>query len=247
MKRQQTGQCDAANFRHSSPECLGDPAVNDVDQLFLKWQGWIKNELSREFSRLLRDQRIFNAFLESLNPYAGQQAGSEIAEWMGLNYFISSCVAIRRLDDRDKRTVSLRVLLIDLQSHADIITEAQLAAHNSMFRVMPDQKQLSASEVVDLLKKEIELLDRFGHKVKQYVDKFVAHSDATNSIEMIPDTSVLDKALFSFHAIFRKYAFLIAGIPCDFKNPNPVDLIGAPGDDYRKRLTRLWTVSRDDE
>ncbi len=30
--------------------------MNAVDQLFLKWQGWIKNQLSREFNRLLRDK-----------------------------------------------------------------------------------------------------------------------------------------------------------------------------------------------
>ena len=55
--------------------------MDKVGQLFHKWQGWIKHGLMTEFQHLLHDQRIFNAYLESLNPYVGQIEGAEIAQW----------------------------------------------------------------------------------------------------------------------------------------------------------------------
>jgi hypothetical protein len=214
--------------------------VNDAEQLFPKWQGWIKDGLLMEFQRLLRDQRIFNAFLESLNPFVGQLEGAEIAAWIGMNYFLAACVAIRRLDDSDKRSISLRILLRDLHEHADVLTETTLAAHNPMFRVTPGIKVMDTGEVRDVLSSELALMDQFGQKIKVYVNKFVAHKDTGITESMIPKSLVLDKAIFCFHALFRKYAFLIGGIPCNFNNPDPLDLISAPSEDYKKRLTCLW-------
>lgn len=214
--------------------------MDDSKQLFTKWQDWINTGLSPEFQRLLRDQRIFNDFLESLNPYVGQQEGAEIAEWMGLNYFVAACVAVRRLDDADARSISLRVFLGDLHAHADAITEANLANHNPLFRVASGTKPLDTKEVAETLSKEISLMDQFGQQIRRYVNKFIAHKSKSITEDMIPNLAVLDKAIFCYHALFRKYAFLIGGVPCDFNNPNPLDLIPAPSEDYKKRLTRLW-------
>jgi hypothetical protein len=87
---------------------------------------------------------------------------------------------------------------------------------------------------------EIGLLDRFGGQIKVFVNKMVAHRDSDASEIAIPNIGVMEKAIFCYHALFRKYAFIIAGIPCDFRNPNPLDLLPATDQRYTTQFTRLW-------
>ncbi len=208
--------------------------MDQAGRLFQKWQGSIKHELLTEFQWLLRNQRIFNAYLESLNPFVGQIEASEIAEWMGLNYYAAMCVAIRRLDDADKRSISLRVLLANLKANLAVLTEENLARHNPTFRASGKKQDNSAKALAEVLTKEIALLDRFGVDIKVYVNKMVAHLDsAIPRTVAIPNLDTVDRAIFSYHAIFRKYAFLIAGIPCNFENPNPLDILPPSNQNHR--------------
>jgi hypothetical protein len=215
-------------------------AMDKPERLFRKWQGWIKPTLLADFQRLLHDQRIFNAYLESLNPYVGRKEGAEIAEWIGLNYFGATCIALRRLDDADNRTISLRRLLADLRANARLLTSENLAKYNPRFRSIPDEKRSPEIEMEKVLAKEIGLLDQFGGQIRVFVNKMVAHRDSDASEIAIPNIGGIEKAIFCYHALFRKYAFIIAGIPCDFNNPNPLDLLPPTDQEYTKQFTRLW-------
>jgi len=212
----------------------------EAERLFRKWQGWIRQVLLAEFQRLLHDQRLFDAYLENLNPYVGQREGAEIAEWIGLNYFQATCIVLRRLDDADRRSISLRRLLADLKANVQLLTSENMAKYNSKFRSHPNDERNAGKEIEEVLSKEIGVLDQFGGQIRVFVNKMVAHRDSDTFGIAIPNIGVIEKAIFCYHALFRKYAYLIAGIPCDFNNPNPLDLLPATDQEYRKQFARLW-------
>jgi hypothetical protein len=102
---------------------------------------------------------------------------------------------------------------------------------------------MAEKEVEEVLTKEIGLLDDFGGKIKEFVNKLVAHRDSDASEITIPNIRVIEKAIFCYHALFRKYAFIIAGIPCDFNNPNPLDLLPHTDQNYIQLFARLWVCN----
>jgi hypothetical protein len=221
--------------------------VDRTEQLFHKWQNWLTQSLLTEFQRLLHNQRIFDAYLESLNSFIGKHDASEIAVWMGVNYYEAMCVVIRRLDDADKRSISLRVLLSDLRENATVLTEENLVKYTPAFRATPGAKPHDR-EMESVLSDEIALLDRFGRELRIFVNKRLAHHDAAiPQTATVPNLDVVDRAIFCYHAIFRKYAFLIAGIRCNLKDPDPLDILPPGGQNHKEQFTRLWASTGGNE
>jgi hypothetical protein len=213
-----------------------------VDGLFNKWQGWIRGDLLAQFRHLMKGQQIYFAFLDTYGGFVDRLGDSEVATWMILNHYESTCIAIRRLDDKDPRSVSLRRLLLDLQRNVDVLTDENLAIHNSTYRRSQEQGVDETSRIKVTLGKEIELLDAFGGQIKEFVNKLVAHRDEETAGVMIPTALVVERAAICYHAIFRKYAFTIAGIPCRFENPDPLDILPPSTEDHRQQFARMWNA-----
>ena len=56
--------------------------TDQTAELFEKWQGWIKNDLLHQFEDLVIDQMIADAMNKSLVPFAGQEEGVDLVEWI---------------------------------------------------------------------------------------------------------------------------------------------------------------------
>jgi hypothetical protein len=254
--------CGLLRASHKVTEHAGKPAVSfqepsnnpfrdgseaipvAADPVITKWRNWLTKDLYAEFEKLVHDKVVFEAFLASLNPYVGQEEGAEIAEWIGLNYFASACVALRRLDDNDQNSVSLCRLLIDMKDHADVLTEANLIKHNAYMR--PGTALDPATVTVDMrdvLTMELGLLDQFGGIIKRFVNKNVAHLDKQRHTIEVPNVQALEKAILCFHNIYRKYACCVGGIACQLDKLNPLDLIPPIDVDYKSQFGRIWSAA----
>jgi len=130
--------------------------------------------------------------------------------------------------------------LADLKANVQVLTSENLAKFNSRFRSLAVEQPGAGTEMDEVLAEEIGLLDKFGGQIRVFVNKLVAHRDSDASGIAIPNIGVIDKAIFCYHALFRKYAYVIAEIPCDFNNPNPLDLLPPTDQEYTKQFTRLW-------
>jgi hypothetical protein len=90
---------------------------------------------------------------------------------------------VRRLVDRDGRTVSLRRLIEQLRQYPELL-----------------QGNISLRD----LKCDVSELDDTCKKVKDYVDQFVAHHDRNGSIP-VPTHRELNEAIDMLIAKFKKY------------------------------------------
>jgi len=108
-------------------------------------------------------------------------------------YSHSAAMRVRRLVDKDSRTISLRRLLEELREYPDLldgrVTEVELAADG------------------------VEL-DRTTAKVKNYVDQFIAHHQRSPIAE-VPIHRELNAAIELLIRLLRKYYSLLAGSDID--------------------------------
>jgi hypothetical protein len=231
--------------------------MSDTDSLFQKWKGWVEGDLRYQFENLIHSHRIAEEFNESLKPFTGQEAGADLVMWMLTNYVVSICLAIRRLDDRGKRSISLRTLLDDLRDHADVLTEDNLERHHGgriapcltaeeiLYYRQDEPSSLGESpsetlSVESALDYDLALLGKFGDTIRLFVNKFLAHHDANAHHISLPTYGEVEDAINCFHFLYRKWGLILAGISCQLDNPNPLDLLPMAPRDHKGEFTRMW-------
>jgi hypothetical protein len=104
-------------------------------------------------------------------------------------YAHSAAMRVRRLVDKDNRTISLRGLLKELSKYPDL----------SKGRVSADE-----------LAADINELDQGTSKVKDYVDQFIAHRDRS-PVATAPIHRELNAAIELLIRLLRKYYGVLAG------------------------------------
>jgi len=108
-------------------------------------------------------------------------------------YAHAAAMRVRRLVDKNNRTISLRRLLEDLRKYADLlkgkITDSELAI-------------------------DISELSRATSKIKDYVDQFIAHHDRTPEASA-PIHRDLNSAIDLLIQLFKKYYRVLAGSDID--------------------------------
>jgi len=108
-------------------------------------------------------------------------------------YAHAAAMRVRRLVDKNNRTISLRRLLENLRKYADLlegkITESELAS-------------------------DISELSRATSNIKDYVDQFIAHHDRTPEASA-PIYRDLNSAIDLLIQIFKKYYRVLSGSDID--------------------------------
>jgi hypothetical protein len=151
---------------------IRDEVVDLATDRDIYWK--VQHEVIQRNSRLLM---IRSAFFDMLNDA----------------YSHSAAMRVRRLVDKDNRTISLRRLLEQLREYPDLlagrVTEVELAADGAE-------------------------LDRATARVKDYVDQFIAHHDRS-PIAGIPIHHELNAAIDLLVRLLRKYYGVLAGSDVD--------------------------------
>jgi hypothetical protein len=134
----------------------------------------VQHEVIQRNRRLLT---IRSAFFDMLND----------------SYSHSAAMRVRRLVDKNSRTISLRKLLEELKKYPELL----------------DSHVTDAELVADCVE-----LDRVTSKVKDYVDQFIAHHDR-EPIAEVPFHRELNAAIELLILLLRKYYSVLAGSDID--------------------------------
>lgn len=114
---------------------------------------------------------------------------SAFLEMLRGTYVDSATMRVRRLIDKDQRTISLRRLLVQLARYPDLI-EGKLG--------------------VEALNRDAAELDSVGDKIKNYVDQHVAHHDRMQTA-LVPTHRDLNDAIDTVIRLLKKYYGVLAG------------------------------------
>lgn len=210
--------------------------MDNTAELFSKWQGWINKDLLRQFQNLIIFKHIADGFETSLKPLAGAEAEwADLVFWMSVNYFANAASAIRRLNDHRLDTISLHRLLKDVKKHAAVVTPENLSAYRG--NIGPVDRNISVEAALD---EDLLLLSSSSESIRIFVNKMVAHHADDGHKITVPTYGEIKDAIRIFHAIYRKWALLLAGMSCQIENPNPLDLLEMDPPDYNAQFMKMW-------
>jgi hypothetical protein len=254
MGRSLEARYSTGSSRHSFDNVPETVAVGEslemgeeMDQtaaLFEKWQGWLKNDLLQQFQDLIIDQMIADALRKSLGPFAGQEEGADIVLWIARGHIANICLAIRRLNDKDKQSISLRRLLENLKANAFMLTEDNLVKFRGG-ELCPSGEETTQANIESDLTFDIDMLKKYGDKVHEFADKYLAHHDKNAHKIELPTWGDIREAVRCYHYLYRKWGLIVAGMSCQLDDPNPLDLLPSDVEDYEEQFKQMWRALRD--
>lgn len=210
--------------------------MDNAAELFRKWQGWINYDLLRSFQDIFIFNHIADGFNESLKPLTGTTPEwSDLVMWMSVNYIGNFALAIRRLGDHGKDTISLYRLLADVKKHAAVVTPENLAAYRGNIGPREPVENVEAT-----LDSDMRSLVTSGDAIRMFVNKMVAHAAEDAHTITPPTYGQFNDAVRVFHGIYRKWALFLAGMSCQIDDPNPNDLLPSDPPEYASQFAKMW-------
>jgi len=184
-----------------------------LDQLLPKWLKWLET-IEGHVRSMLSDRYIFREVIKIVEANPKTHDPNDFVMWFVQQYVEAASIRVRRLVDRDDRTVSLRRLLKDIEDHADAITRKWFVQQFTQDHLTGDEPRDStaigmAHGAFDRWsgkgKGHADFRIVMGHRrqledackaIHRYVDKRIAHHDAIPTETLpLPTWGDLDRAI----------------------------------------------------
>jgi hypothetical protein len=189
-----------------------------------KAEEWISllEKIENLISHLLWNRYIFRELLIITEANPSLQNNNPFVVWLWENYIFSAALGVRRLCDKDKRSISLLLLLEEMQREPEILSRERyttlfrgsgfandLAYINSCFdSLVGEGKEHPGRNDIE---NDIHKLLEVAEVIISYVNKMVAHIDK-DTIKELPTVNNLDASIDRIAEITEKYhAILYAG------------------------------------
>ncbi len=210
------GTCTSFPIASVSTLHMPDPLTRRRSLLLRKWTRWVETVYS-ELVHLADNRQIFRdtQAVAKNNPVINKE--NAFWEFILTSYTTHASLAVRRQLDRDRRSVSLRLLLEDILEHPQALTRRRLLCLLTRYG-MPKKY---ANDLIDRTKKmgrvhispkavrhDIICLKRTCGKIQRFVNKTAAHN-SKHPLRSLPTFSDLDKAIDCIESIFKPYVFLV--------------------------------------
>jgi hypothetical protein len=210
------------------------------NELYKKWNGWL-DVLGNEVINLYTQRHIYNEVRKILEENPKVQEPDDFFFWVSVWYSSSMAVAIRKLADNDKNSISFRNLLEGVRNNPRVVSRArfkQLFVDGNYREFLADadfDRYIgNGNEYINLsvVQNEVDELVLKTSKLKHYVDKRIAHHDKAE-FTAIPKYSDLDEAIDFLGSLYKRY-FLI------FRCASHDDLLPNWGYDWKKVFRYPW-------
>lgn len=188
---------------------------NEKRNLEDKWVLILK-QIENSVSKLLENRYFFREFMDIVEKNPNLPANNFFIVWIWENYLLNAATGVRRMVDKDKRSVSLYLLLKDIKENPKILSRERytelfkdggLAKDYSYINGCFDKLVGKGKSHIDPkdVEKDIQLLLKIrADKLVTYVNKTIAHLDK-NKIKKIPTIKDLDDSLGLFEKLVKKY------------------------------------------
>jgi len=214
-----------------------------------KWRRWLQ-AIGRDIGWLLTSHDVFLAIQEAFKKNKDIRQPTLVYRWITSNYAAQVSTGVRRLVDKDTRTVSLYRLLQDISEHPDVITRRYFVERH--IRGSPKEEQADEAELghhdcdrftrkgsdevnKSKLSADQRRLRRDTRRIGTFVDKWIAHRDADQRRFSVPTYADVGEALRDIDQICCEYALLLTG--SDMTTWKPVLQY-----DWREPLRHPWIV-----
>jgi len=186
----------------------------DDDKLFMKWDGWLE-KIQADIRGLLVSQDIFLEVQKIIRANPRIHTPSLFYKWMAEVYGNNVAVGIRRQQDSDRESVTLRRLLEEIRDNPQVLSrdryvalykegEAEEFGHRDFDKIAGQgRSHIDPAMVIN----DLEQLEQKTRNVKQYVDRRIAHMDK-RAPKGLPTFGEVDECLNLFKQLLEKYLLI---------------------------------------
>jgi hypothetical protein len=225
----------------------------DHDEIFRAWMADLES-IRLDIHELFSLRRTFRDLADVFERNTRlQAAGGHMWDWIRLNYAASVLIRLRRQVDRQRNTINLKRLLLDISEHPEVITRARRRAFHrpveselveqildSTFTKLwvrqPDPDGSDNDHVdPEIIRADLAALEDATERVQDVANQSIAHR------QRVPPGNVtfkeLDQAFDAIESTLQKYYALICG-------PALVGAEPAPQFDTYEVFTFPWIEPR---
>ncbi len=188
--------------------------------MFQKWKTDLKRIYDDQLLDLMLNREIFRQFSDATSRHTGSHQGAELAKWMQQGYVAFAGTAIRRLleePSKRNRSVSLVILLRELQQHKHLLTRRWFCSHyKGIVAKIADRdfdsiarKKGVARISADRIERDIARLERAAEPVRRLVNKVIAHTERDRRRIGRPKYGQINAAIDEIVATYKRYRLLI--------------------------------------
>jgi hypothetical protein len=181
---------------------------------YRRWRRWLKGIKDQIFT-LHHHRRLYRDVTAMIGANPALQVPSAFYTWMRAAYIYDMAMAVRRLVDRDRRTISFYRLMDDIADHPEVMTRRRFTVrYPGWLRDAGDRDfERFASPAANRIHPRVirghqQKLVRAARRLKTYVDKHVAHNDR-RPMRRLPTFDELDRCVDLLGELAREYTLLL--------------------------------------
>lgn len=181
--------------------------------------GWISTleHIENAVSKLLWNRYLFREFMDIVEKNPNLPANNFFIVWMWENYLLNAAIGVRRMVDRNNRSVSLYLLLKSIKENPEILSRGRytelfkdsgFADDYNYINECFDRLVGKGKDYIDPkdMEKDIELLLKIrADRLITYANKTIAHLDK-KKIKKIPTIKDLDDSIDLLEKLVQKYS-----------------------------------------
>jgi hypothetical protein len=211
-----------------------------MDALYKKLHGWLE-VLDDQVKGLRVNQYIFWEVQKIIRANPKIDRPNHFYGWMTENYAGAMSVTVRKLADRDTRTISFRRFLEDIKNNPTVISRRRFKdnfvdgnyterdADEGFDQLIGANRDYIDSFVVE---HEIKTLLTKTSKLKRFVDKRIAHHE-NSKFEDFPTFKELDEAIEYLEELIKRYYSI-------FECMGTENLLGSWAYDWKAIFYHAW-------
>ena len=183
-----------------------------------KWKRWLK-VIYKDLVTLAAYRHVFQEIQEIVRKNPKVNVGSSFHDLIATGYSTFASISVRRQLDRDRRSVSLALLMDDILKNPAALSRRRMVklyqrsrlpaamAHRHM-----DNSQRMGRVRINMrqVRKDLAALDCNCNRVRRYVNKHVAHRNR-QPLRSLPTFEDLNRSIDFLEELFKRYNFLIEG------------------------------------
>lgn len=181
---------------------------------YRRWRRWF-DDIKNQIFNIHHRRQVYREVMAMVDANPALQVPSAFYTWMRTVYVYDTTIAVRRLVDRDRRTISFVWLMQQIADHPEVMTRSRFVArypgwlrdagHRDFERFASPAAKTIHRRVIRRHQRE---LGAAAERLKRFVDKHVAHNDR-RPMRRLPTYAELDDCIDLLGRLAKDYNLLL--------------------------------------
>lgn len=181
---------------------------------YVRWRRRFKGVMT-QITDIAHNRRLYLQIRDVIDANPAIQVPSAFYDWMRIAYIVDQTLAIRRLVDFDKRTVSFVNLMQEIADHPEVITRTRFvhpyaqwmrdAGHRDFERFARPGAARITPAIIQKHRRDLIVAQR---PIRRFVNRHVAHR-SQHPMRRLPTYAQLDTCIDLLERLAKTYTLLL--------------------------------------